>query len=223
MRYLLASWLFGCLLLSYSFLTDLRTAQAAVEEWWPGHSWVQLNPGWRQTIKPLGQEIEGSAWWEHYNNAQGSWNDPIGDDPFLPVGPESGAAIHVVAAGSIDEAILDSIKADSEGYFAYDTCNGAAAGQYWWGTPVPYTGNGDPLGGHYTNYKVCIWTSRVPDDVNGQGWHYRWLTIKHELGHIFSLGDDVDGSDNCLMLDGYGMLEICTSELNYVREHYNRW
>ena len=50
------------------------------------------------------------------------------------------------------------------------------------------------------------------------GYHYWWLTLTHELGHILSLEDDQ--SPTCVMRDGLAMLHPCANEVNWVNDHY---
>ena len=136
----------------------------------------------------------------------------IGDWTF-----DGTAEVAVLPSNSWDESNWNSLKA-SYGYTPVYDCWFADKGNTW-GSVAPYN---PQSGGHWNVHKVCIWPSRVPNYNNPSGWHYYQLTIQHELGHVLSLGDDTDG-DACLMRDGYAMTIPCSSELNYVRGHYNRW
>jgi hypothetical protein len=214
---------FGGFLIASSVVMKPQTVEANhVEEWFPGHSWIPHVAGWQSGVQAWGT-LASSGWIGHFNNAVGSWNDEIGDDPFWwdPAGDAS-VQVTVLESGSFDESNLDSLKWQWDGHEALYSCSSGDDGT-WWGTVAPYQpGGADDYPGHYAHYKVCIWPGRVPNQVNFENWHYRWLTIKHELGHVLALGDDEDG-DGCLMLQGWSMQGICWWELDFVRGHYNRW
>jgi hypothetical protein len=224
----------GTLLIVLSLLSPADRGRAAVEGW-VNHSWIQHVAGWSSSVRALGV-IEGSDdygnWFTHYSNAVGSWNSPFLDDPLHQEGDGEFALIHVVVGGSGDEAFLDFVESGNGNTPVFGTCDDARGGAIWWGAVIPYAGNGNPLGDSYAEYKVCIWPTIIndkvmlldpqPDYYNTQGYHYRYLVIKHELGHILSLGDDADGISNCLMRSGIEMLDLCPGETNYVKDHYAR-
>ncbi len=225
----------GIILVLASFLISPVRTEAAVEGW-SNHSWIQHVAGWSSSVRALGV-IETSDqygnWSVHYSNGIGSWNNQFVDDPLHQEGAGEFALIHVVAGGSPDEAFLDFVEGQRgntpvNGW----TCDGARAGAIWWGTVIPYQGNGNPLGVSYAEYKVCIWPAIINERVmtldpehdyyNSEGYNYRYLVVKHELGHVISLGDDNDGTSNCLMKTGINMLEVCSNEVNYIKSHYGR-
>jgi hypothetical protein len=215
--------LIGVALVAYAAISP-RPVHAAVEHWqW--HSWIQHSAGQAQWTKPLGV-IASSPWLSPYNSAINAWNSDIGDDPFIPVGWDQYAQVHTVEANSWDEYNLDWWMVNQYLFQTVYSCQQAddADPQAIWGSVAPYYNAywDDPhrpphsQDEHFHSYKVCIWPSRIPATST---WRSR--TIRHELGHVLSLGDDVDG-DACLMKNGLAMTNPCASELNKVRSHYNR-
>jgi hypothetical protein len=212
----------GASMFAYGLIKDVPPAEAAVEVWEPGRSWVQEIPSWMQNIKPLGYIESNGTWYTHYNNAVGAWNGYINDDPFWWAQSWEYGHVHVLESNSWDEANLDSIMAGL-GYTSLYSCqyvdNQVPAAI--WGTVSPYYeyNQDNPYASptqRYSHHKVCIWPSRPTTST------LQYRTVLHELGHVLGLGDDLDG-DACLMKDGAGMLSPCTSELNTVRGIYNRW
>lgn len=118
----------GAVLLSYFTFYRPHRAEALIESW-TGHSWVQEVPGWRQNIKPLGI-IETTGWMSHYNNAVGSWNGDINDDPFWWAQSWEYGHVHVLETGSFEEAYLDSVMWDL-GYEHFYSCKQARRTDPW--------------------------------------------------------------------------------------------
>jgi hypothetical protein len=214
----LLGFVLGIALVSVWAARSAPPAQAAVEEW-SGESWVPHVQYWSIQVKPIGV-IAGSTnnWSSHYSASISAWNAQFVNDPFIAVSSGSPALIHVLQAGSFDEALLDAWMED-DGFEVQNTCNGAYDESWNWGGILIYFG--DDLDGDYGHHKVCIFTANIPNASSG-GIHYRQLTIMHELGHGLSLGDDADGSSNCLMRSGWSMQPICTGEVNHVKSHYVR-
>lgn len=187
------------------------SASAAVEGWHPGASWLP-HAGWTTATKAVGGLTTG-PWSRAHQDAVASWNGHFSSFvPFRIAGPSEGALVHLVIAGSFDEAVLDAFKIQ-EGRTPQGSCHNLAGGAYVWALVAIYFGA--EIGDHSGDYKVCVWPSRVP-----QGWEY--LTVKHELGHVLGLGDDDDGRDNCLMRSGTAMREICAAEVNWLKAHLGR-
>lgn len=173
----------GAFLITYSYVVDPDRAEAAVETWLGG-SGVQ-HAGAYQEVTALGV-INQSGWINHFNNSVGSWNIDVSPDPFDWDWTFNGSAhVAVLETNSWDESNWDSLKAGLGQYPLYNCWQADQGGT--WGSVAPYT---PYVASHYNNHKVCIWPSRIPNYTNGSGWHYRQLTIQHELGHVLKLGDD---------------------------------
>lgn len=110
----------GLYFIAYSYVHEPERADAAIEEWTPGHSWIQENSGWSQSVTALG-EINQSAWINHFNNAVGNWNVDISVDPFTWDWSFDGwAQVAVTVSDSWDEFNWNSLKG-ARGYTpAYD-------------------------------------------------------------------------------------------------------
>jgi len=215
-RWSRASILIGALLLFGGQLWSGHPAAATVEGWHPGSSWLP-HAGWTSQAKAVGN-VTGARWSGPLTDAISSWNGTFTSfDPFVQVGQQSGALIHVVEAGSVDEGVLDWLKPNWEGHSSQGTCAELAVmanTPYAWAAVGIYFG--DEIYPHYSDYKVCIWPDRV---IAGANWEY--LTIKHELGHILGFGDDSDG-DACLFRSGTSMTEVCFTEVNWIKGHLGR-
>jgi hypothetical protein len=132
--------------------------------------------------------------------------------------PGNSARVWVVRPGSSDEDVINYSLALQGIYFdPYQRCNDSptlgsnwaevhSAEWVWWSNHW-----------HRAWQKSCL--RYAPDTYNGQvpAWHYWWLTITHEPGHVLSLDDDPNG---CLMNDGYSMLYPCQDEIDFVDNHY---
>jgi hypothetical protein len=205
-----ASLVIGATMLMASWGTSPPEAHAAVEGWHPGSSWFP-HAGWSIPTKRIGS-MTGTGWNTPYNNAISSWNATFTSfNPFNAVGQQSSALIHIVEADSSDEHILDALKSAWEGRTSQGTC--VQYGQPTdWAIVLVYYGN--DIYPHYGDHKICVWPGRI-----AQGYNY--LTIKHELGHVLGFGDDTDG-DACLFKSGTSMVEVCSSEINWIKAHIGR-
>lgn len=155
-------------------------------------------------------------WVTHYNNARGWWDSTLRRSVWYDSPPGSPSRVWIVRPGSSDEDIINYSLALQGIYFdPYQRCNDDPNLPKVWASMHSAEWVWDHGHWHRGWQKICLrW---APNSNNPQGWHYWWLTLLHELGHVLSLDDDPNG---CLMKSGYQMVYPCQHEVDFVNNHY---
>jgi hypothetical protein len=177
---------------------------------------VQLTPSVRNW---------SSGWAPHYNNAIGWWNSRFNVPIFADVQTTSDARVWVLRPGSEDENQVNIFVA-GQGYQFEQGVICTPSGPGAWAS----TNTAQPvfINGHWHRAyeKICLWGNPnpvAPNTLNNQspGWHYWWLTLVHELGHVLSLNEN-HLEPACVMRSGLAMLHPCYWERDWVSAHHGR-
>jgi hypothetical protein len=174
----------------------------------------------------LGDSVRSwdADWIQHYYYAVGFWNDNLRYAVYHDVGSPFLARVWVVRPNSDEEGIANEVAANAGSVFEPGP-NCTTEDPDAWATVNFAKYVADYGHEHMAFQKVCVWGGSVPKATKGFNnqpwpgpWHYWWLTMVHELGHVLSLPHKLSGQ--CVMRDGGQMLFPCDSEWNWVNHHY---